>query len=57
MDAASAASTCVLRKTSPVPAEIGSLVHRAQWAPGNHEDGFLLGLDSLIGMWRQTLAS
>ena len=27
------------------------LSHRDAWTKGNHEDGFLVGLDSLIGFW------
>ena len=27
------------------------LTHRAKWELGNHEDGYLSGLDSLIDVW------
>ena len=27
------------------------LSHRKMWLPANHEDGYLLGLDSLINVW------
>jgi len=39
-------------KTSPIPEDLGPRSHRAPWVPGNHEDGYLFGLDNLIDMWR-----
>ncbi len=36
-------------KTRPVP-ENTLLTHRLPWSPGNHEDGFLYGLDQLINV-------
>ena len=44
-------------KTTPIPEELDLLTHRTPWEAGNHEDGYLLGLDSLISTWRQTLDS
>lgn len=34
-------------KTVPIKAG-EKLTHRAEWAVGNHEDGFLFGIDNLI---------
>jgi len=35
-----------------LPLENGhTLTHRDEWSKGNHEDGFLFGLDSLINIW------
>jgi len=31
------------------------LSHREEWQPGNHEDGYLTGLDCLISMWEESL--
>lgn len=36
-------------KTRPVPANT-LLTHRLPWSPGNHEDGFLYGLDQLVNV-------
>jgi len=33
------------------------LSHREEWQPGNHEDGYLIGLDRLIEMWDKSLGS
>lgn len=30
------------------------LSHRAPWIPGNQEDGYLFGLDTLIDIWKKT---
>lgn len=35
-------------KTLPIPANFRKLSHRQPWQPGNHEDGYLFGLDNLI---------
>ena len=39
-------------KTVPVP-DGATLTHRDPWEFGNHEDGYLLGLKSLIGTLRE----
>ena len=38
-------------KTISLPSGI-SIDHRSQWEEGNHEDGYLWGLDNLIELWR-----
>jgi len=37
-------------KTSPLPAG-KTLTHRRPWTPGNREDGYLTGIDSLLDMY------
>ncbi len=37
-------------KTMPVEAGT-QLTHRAVWQEGNHEDGYLFGLDNMISIW------
>lgn len=39
-------------KTQPLPTGV-IIDHVSQWAPGNHEDGVLLGVDNLIKIWTQ----
>uniref|UniRef100_A0A7S2BN26 Kinase n=1 Tax=Haptolina brevifila TaxID=156173 RepID=A0A7S2BN26_9EUKA len=39
-------------KTSPVPCG-GIITHTAGWVMGNHEDGHLAGLNSLIQLWER----
>ncbi|KAH3748114.1 inositol-trisphosphate 3-kinase homolog isoform X2 [Dreissena polymorpha] len=34
-------------KTNPIPDDV-TITHRVPWALGNHEDGFLFGVDNLI---------
>lgn len=35
-------------KALPVPCELPHLSHRRPWQLGNHEDGYLIGVDNLI---------
>ncbi|CAI8030977.1 Inositol-trisphosphate 3-kinase A [Geodia barretti] len=39
-------------KTIPLP-EGASIDHRSPWVEGNHEDGYLWGLDNLIRLWKE----
>lgn len=39
-------------KTRPVPDHL-TVNHRSAWSPGNHEEGFLYGLDQLIRVMEQ----
>ena len=39
-------------KTIELPPGI-SVDHRSPWVEGNHEDGYLWGLDNLIGLWEE----
>ena len=38
-------------KTTPLPPGV-SITHDSEWVEGNHEDGYLLGLDNLIQLWQ-----
>lgn len=44
-----------LAKTDPVPEGI-TVDHRSPWKMGNHEDGFLYGLEALTDCWRRVLS-
>ena len=39
--------------TPPAGGDGAAVTHRAKWVDGNHEDGYLFGLDTLIAMWRE----
>jgi 1D-myo-inositol-triphosphate 3-kinase len=39
-------------KTIPLPGG-ATIDHRSLWKEGNHEDGYLWGLDNLIRLWRE----
>jgi 1D-myo-inositol-triphosphate 3-kinase len=39
-------------KTTPLPDGV-TVTHHSEWVEGNHEDGYLCGLDNLIRLWQQ----
>jgi 1D-myo-inositol-triphosphate 3-kinase len=39
-------------KTVPLP-EGYEVDHRSEWKEGNHEDGYLWGLDKMVELWTQ----
>ena len=39
-------------KTTPLP-DGKTLTHRAEWVEGNHEDGYLIGVDNLINLFQE----
>jgi len=43
-------------KTEPLPEGV-QVDHRSAWTPGNHEDGVLTGVESLLRLWNQALAA
>ena len=42
-------------KTTPLPPGV-SITHSALWRPGNHEDGYLTGVSSLVSILREMAA-
>jgi 1D-myo-inositol-triphosphate 3-kinase len=42
-------------KTIPLPEGISTLSHDKPWTPGNHEDGYLIGLSNLITIFEEIL--
>eukprot|EP00746_Dinoflagellata_sp_MGD_P090672 gnl/MRDRNA2_/MRDRNA2_35828_c0_seq1.p1 gnl/MRDRNA2_/MRDRNA2_35828_c0~~gnl/MRDRNA2_/MRDRNA2_35828_c0_seq1.p1 ORF type:complete len:453 (+),score=69.84 gnl/MRDRNA2_/MRDRNA2_35828_c0_seq1:164-1522(+) len=45
-----------LAKTSKVPDEV-KIDHMRDWAPGNHEDGLLKGLENVVDCWTEVESS
>lgn len=43
-------------KTEPLPEGV-HIDHRSAWIRGNHEDGVLTGVESLLRLWNQALAA
>ena len=43
-------------KTRPLDAGV-KLTHRDQWVDGNHEDGYLIGIESLIALFEELLTN
>lgn len=41
-------------KTTPIP-EGSHIDHHSPWVRGNHEDGYLTGIDSLISLMEEIL--
>ena len=39
-------------KTIALPNDV-QIDHRSPWKEGNHEDGYLWGLDNLINIWKE----
>lgn len=39
-------------KTTPIPEGL-TITHESEWVEGNHEDGYLFGLDNLINIWKE----
>jgi 1D-myo-inositol-triphosphate 3-kinase len=40
-------------KTIPLPEGVGPLRHSEPWVLGNHEDGYLIGLNNLIKLFQE----
>lgn len=41
-------------KTTQLPHDV-TIDHRTKWCLGNHEDGYLVGVDNLILLFRELL--
>eukprot|EP00929_Paragymnodinium_shiwhaense_P083408 TRINITY_DN4442_c0_g5_i1.p1 TRINITY_DN4442_c0_g5~~TRINITY_DN4442_c0_g5_i1.p1 ORF type:complete len:410 (+),score=54.65 TRINITY_DN4442_c0_g5_i1:167-1396(+) len=44
-----------LAKTYQIPDGLDDFDHRKPWALGNHEDGWLFGLDNMIDVWSEVV--
>lgn len=38
-------------KTLPLPKDLPNIKHNAEWQVGNHEDGYLIGVNNLISIF------
>ena len=43
-------------KTTPIPDHI-TIDHKTQWQVGNHEDGYLLGIENLIEIFSDIVSN
>lgn len=43
-------------KTRPLPQGI-TITHSAPWIDGNHEDGYLIGIQSLIDLFQEAIST
>lgn len=44
-------------KTLPLPQHLQCIAHDAEWQVGNHEDGYLIGVNNLIDIFEEIKAS
>lgn len=44
-------------KSEPLPNAVQKIDHRNTWLEGNHEDGYLFGLDNLISVLEEVQRS
>ena len=44
-------------KTLPLPSHLPNIRHDAEWQVGNHEDGYLIGVNNLIDIFQDIMDS